>query len=130
MGSSKRFYRKGGRPRKSEDDKKVPVLTLRLNKWERSRLRNVMKSEGWSGDKASFVRWYLMSQAPNDPIDREKLDKLLWAVQQVLIYGISNTSKEHRDIFEAASDMLLAFVSNMYVRNKGVKYDTSKTLAP
>lgn len=130
MGNNTRFYRKGGRPKKSVDDLRVAVLTLRLNKWERSRLRSVMRSEGWGGDKASFVRWILTRDAQSDPIDKEKLEKLLWAMHQVLLYGKSNTSEEHQGIFETANDVLLTYVSNMYLRHKEVKHDTSKTLVP
>lgn len=127
---SKNYYRKGGRPKKSEDDKRLAVLTLRLNKWERSKLRDLMMSEGWGGDKASFVRWYLIRKAPHDPIDKEGLEKVLWAIQQVLFYGESNTSDEHKYVFTAANKMLLAFVSDMYAKRKEVKHDTSQTLVP
>lgn len=127
---NKNYYRKGGRPKKSEDEKRIVVLTLRLNRWERSKLRNIMMTEGWGGDKASFVRWFLLKEAPTNPIDKENLEKFLWAIHQVLIYGESNTSDENKDIFKAANKTLIAFASNMYKKRKEVSHDPSQTFIP
>ena len=127
---NKNYYRKGGRPKKSEDEKRKPVLTLRLNRWERSRLRGLMIKEGWGSDKASFVRWLLLRESSTDPIDKEKLEKLLWAIQQVLLYGESNTSEDHKDVFRAANEMLRSFAGNMYQKRKNVSHDTSQAFVP
>ncbi|RCW69024.1 hypothetical protein DET61_106119 [Marinobacter nauticus] len=126
----KNFYRRGGRPKKSEDDKRKSVLTLRLNRWERSKLRDLMIKEGWGGDKASFVRWFLLRELADDPIDKESLEKFLWAMQQVLLYGESNTSEDHKDVFKAADETLRSFASNMYKKRKKVSHDTSQAFVP
>lgn len=128
--NARNYYRKGGRPKKSEDEKRIAVLTLRLNKWERSKLRDLMVTEGWSGDKASFVRWFILRDSSSDPIDREKLERFLWAIQQVLLYGESNTSEDHKDVFRAANETLKSYASNMYKKREKVSYDSSQTYVP
>lgn len=127
---NKNYYRKGGRPKKSEDEKRKPVLTLRLNRWERSKLRGLMIREGWGGDKASFVRWFLLRESASEPIDKKNLEKFLWAMQQVLLYGESNTSEDHKDVFKTANETLRTFASNMYKKRKNVSHDTSQAFVP
>ena len=89
-----------------------------------------MIKEGWGSDKASFVRWLLLRESSTDPIDKEKLEKLLWAIQQVLLYGESNTSEDHKDVFRAANEMLRSFAGNMYQKRKNVSHDTSQAFVP